>query len=524
MKASSRTRNAVLNILSSLGGQLLITLLKFVTRTVFIQTLGKSYLGINGLFSDVLTMLSLTELGLDMAINYRLYKPLAEKDEHRVRVLMKFYKLAYRVIGFLILGIGLCLIPVLPHMIRDYDRLEILGINAVLIYILFLLQSVTTYLFFAYRSAVMKADQKKYILDIADYGITIAVNVTQILVLVFTQNFVIYTATVIVFNLFRNALNAVIAKHYYPNIFIKEKDSLSKEEIISLFKDCGAIFVYKINNVVLKATDNMVLSKFMGLAIVGMYSNYLLFYTTARAFLHKINFAVKSSMGNLFATSEVEKKYKFFQIMNYITILLYGTAAVGIAVCANELIHVWVSDDYVIAQPFPILIGLEILFSGMRNNLGQIRNVSGAFRQAWMRPIVGAVLNLIISVILVQYWGIYGVIAGTLISTILTNFLVDPRIIHKYSFDNYRPVSEYYKKNLMYIGILFLIGALDLWICTHFLTGLGWLSVIIHVIIVLITVPGGLILIYWKSHECRYVRQMVTRILGRFKKKGRSSK
>ena len=148
----------MLNLATSIGGQLINILLKFITRTVFIYTLGKAYLGINGLFSDILTMLSITELGFDTALNFKLYKPLAEKDYDRVRVLMKFYRQAYNMIGIVILSLGLCFIPLLPVLIRDYDTLEPLGINAALIFILYLLQSVSSYLFFAYKSAVVKAD------------------------------------------------------------------------------------------------------------------------------------------------------------------------------------------------------------------------------------------------------------------------------------------------------------------------------------------------------------------------------
>ena len=468
-------------------------------------------------------MLSLTELGFDTAINFKMYKPLAEHDDKRVRVLMKFYKQAYRVVGTAILLIGLCLIPTLPYLIRDYDTLEPLGINATLIFILYLLQSVTSYLFWAYRSAVMKANQKKYILDIADYVVTIATNAAQILVLLLLRNFVIYTATVILFNIIKNYVNATIARHYFPQFFEKEPDSLSKEEIVGLFKDCGALFVYKLNGVVLKATDNVVLSTFLGLVTVGLYSNYLLFYTTIKSLLNQLYNAVKASMGNLYATGTVEKSYHFFEVMNYLTVILYGTAAAGVAVCADELITTWVGGDYVIAQPFAVLVGIEILFHGLKMNLGQIRNISGAFRQMWFRPVLGVIINLGVSIWLVHVCGIYGVIIGTITADALTNFLVDPSIIHKYSFDNYKPVSEYYRKNLLYFLVLAAVCAADMWLCSVIVVGYGWLSVIVHVLIVGITVPCVYVLLYWKSRECRYLRKLAAGVLQRVRKKGTSA-
>lgn len=511
-KKNSRTKNSILNLLTSFGGQLLMTILRFVVRTVFIYSLGSSYLGINGYFADVLNMLSLTELGFDTAINYKLYKPLAEHDEKRVRVLLKFYKLAYRAVGLVIIILGLLIIPVLPYVIKDYSQLADIGINAPLVFVLFLLQSASSYLFFAYRAAIMKANQKKYILDLAGYVGTILTNAFQILVLVLFKDFILYTAVVIVFNLLQNVFNAYITKRFYPEYFLKEEESLSKEEIKDLFKDCGAIFVYKINSTILKATDNMVLGAFAGMETVGLYSNYLLFYTTIKAFLRKLYSAVKASTGNLFAVEDMKTKYQFFRTMNYLTMILYGTAAVGIAVCADELIITWIGAKYVIAKPFAILIGVEILFSGLKQNLGQIRTVTGAFRQAWKRPILSAIINLISSIVLVQFIGIYGVIIGTILADLLTNFLVDPSIIHKYSFDNYKPVSYYYRTNLLYIALLVVIALFDGWLCSWLLIGHGWVSVILHIFIVAVSIPLVFWIVFWNSNERKYINSIIARL------------
>jgi O-antigen/teichoic acid export membrane protein len=323
--------------------------------------------------------------------------------------------------------------------------------------------------------------------------------------LVIWNDFVLYTASLIGFNILKNLINAAIAQHFYPEVFVKEEDSISKEEIKDIFKDCGALFVYKVNGVVLKATDNLVLSTFIGLEMVGMYSNYLMIYSTIRSILNRFYTATKASMGNLYAVSDTSKKYHFFEIMNFITIIFYGTACVGVAVVGDELIQCWIGGDYVIKQPFAILIGIEIFFSGLKSNLGQVRNISGAFRQAWFRPVLGIIINLVVSVLLVQKIGIYGVIIGTIISDFLTNFMVDPSIIHKYSFDNYKPVSAYYKKNVVYIVILFTIGAFDMALCSLILTGYGWVSVICHIVICGISVPGIFMLIYRNKPECQYL-------------------
>ena len=509
----NRTKNSIYNLLSGLGGQLLVVLVRFYTRTVFIETLGAQYLGINGLFSDILTMLSLTELGLDTALNFKLYKPLAENDDRRVRIIMKFYKTAYTIIGVVILALGIGIIPLLPYLIQDYDTLQNLGINAVLIFILYLLQSVSSYLFLAYRSAIIKAAQKSYILNIAGYVVTILTNISQVIILRVWRSFTLYTACVIFYNIVQNIINSKIATKYYPKAFIKEKEKLSISEIRDIFKDLSALFLYKVNGVVLKATDNLVLSTFMGLSIVGLYSNYLLFYTTIRGILNKIYDAVKASAGNLFAIGDSNQKYLFFKVMNLVSALMFGTACVGVSVEANELICQWIGSNYVIPQPFSILMGIEIFFVGIKLNLGTIRNVSGAFRQMWFRPLLGIVVNLAVSIAMVNKCGIYGVLIGTIVADFSTNFMVDPFVIFKYSLDENRSVSEYYKKNAQYVVVILAVGLIDRTICTSFFVGLGWFSVAIHCIICGLSVPSAFYIAFKNDEECRYLIKKIKSIV-----------
>lgn len=199
--------------------------------------------------------------------------------------------------------------------------------------------------------------------------------------------------------------------------------------------------------------------------------------------------------------------------------ILYGTACVGVIVVGDEFIRRWIGGDYVIPMPFAALFGTEILFLGIKMNLMQMRNISGAFRQMWFRPVLGIIVNLGSSVILVQIIGIYGVILGTIIADITTNFLVDPFIIYKYSLEGYRPVSAFYKKNGVYMLVLAAICAADYLICPLLLPGRGWLSVILHALICGITVPAGFMLVFCKTHEARYCLSMVRRLKNKLGKK-----
>lgn len=499
----------MLSMVTGVVGQFTLTLLRFVSRTIFIQVLGASYLGIGGLFNNILSLLALSELGLGSAILFKLYKPVAVQDERRVRMLVKFFKRAYILIGFTFLFLGLMLVPFLPLIIKDYDSLEGLGINAPFIFFLYLMQSVSSYLFSAYRTIILNSAQKKYIINVVSFIYGIITIGVQIAILIFTANFMLYVGVVIILGIFQNWTSAYIATKMYPWAFKKEKESLSRKEQWGIVKDCGALLIYKINGVVLLATDNLVLSFFMGLHMVGLYSNYNLIYLTINQFVAHFHGGVRASMGNAYAQESIEKNYFIFELMNFLTILLKGTACVGIAVCSNELIDVWVGDKYIIPQPFPILIGIESLFLGLKINLGQVRNISGAFRQAWYRPLIGVIINLAVSIALCPLIGICGVIIGTITADILSNFLIDPFIIHKYSFKGYKSASYYYKKNLIFILILAVVEMADFLLCKVVVTGLSFIDLILHILICAVSVPVTFLLIYKNTDVCQYIFEKV---------------
>ena len=218
-------------------------------------------------------------------------------------------------------------------------------------------------------------------------------------------------------------------------------------------------------------------------------------------------------MGNLFATENQDSKYLFFQVSNFLSVFLFGTAAVGVAVCGNEVIETWLGAGYVLAQPVPILIAIELFFGGVVVSLGQVRGVSGIFRQAWYRPLLGIIVNIIVSVLFVQFWGISGVILGTIAAYVLTSFLIEPSLVYKYVFNNEKPLFDYYRDYIMYMLVCIAVAAVDMFICSRLLVGHGWLSVIVHVLITGLSVPGAFIILFWKKKECRYLVDMVLRVL-----------
>lgn len=515
----SRTTNTVLNFISSLGGQFLSILLQFVVRTAFIATLGKSYLGINGLFSNILSMLSLAELGIGSAILFKLYAPIAEEDHDRIQVLMDFYKTVYKFIGIIVLAIGVCLIPFLPNLINDYDRLETLNINAKIIFLIYLFQSASSYFFFAYKSAIIRANQKGYIITIIHYFTTIIASIVQIATLYLFRNFTIYILILVVQTICNNLLVAYVADKSYPYIREKPQTGISKDEAVGIFKDCGALFLFKLNQIVIKATDNIVISTFLGLEMVGMYSNYYIFYTTINTFFNKIFDSVVYSFGNLHASSSSRHEYEVFEGANLVTAILGATAGVGIFVCVDEFIQVWIGHEWLIKSPFAVLLGLEIYTLAFRKILGRYRNAMGLFQQAKWRPLAGMLINLIVSIALVNVWGICGVLVGTIVADWSTYMWFDPLVINKYGFNNFHSIWRYYAKFIKYFLITCVLGVVDYFVCSNFFVGHGWLSIIVHALICGISVPLIMIGIHAHTDEGKYILKIVYRYINKIKMK-----
>lgn len=520
----SRTVNTIYNFTTGIFGQIVNIVMQFIVRTVFIQTLGKSYLGINGLFSNILSMMSLAELGVGSAILFKLYKPLAADNRPRITALMNFYKKVYSAIGIVVLIIGLCLIPFLPNLVKDYGKLATLGINAVFIYLLYLMETVSSYLFFAYKSAIIKANQQEYIVNTVQFIFKTIFSVVQIIILLVFKNFELYVATLVINIIAQNFVISKIANRQYPYIQEKTSENIEKKEVKEIFKDCSSLVLYKMNSVVLSATDNIIISVFLGLEMVGLYSNYLIFYTTIKTILNRIFGSVAHSLGNLHASNKIDYEYKIFKSINLISAILGATAFVGIFCVADEFIGIWLGKDWIIVQPFAFLLGIEIYSLSMRLFFGRYRSAMGLFQQAKYRPVVGMIINLIVSLVLVQYWGIYGVVIGTIVADWSTLMWYDPVIIHKYGFKNRFPVKKYFLKNLMFIILTTLLGGVNYFICNNFIINNELISLILHAGICAIVVPVVFVIVFRKQEETQILvdtlKSIINRVKMKFKKKG----
>lgn len=453
----SRTNNSIKNTKYAIIGQGVGITLNFISRSVFISVLGTEYLGLNGLFSNILSMLSLAELGIGTAITYSLYEPLAKNDLFKIKALMNLFKNAYRLISIFIFIVGLLLIPFLDYFVEDGYHLNE---NIILIYLLFLINSSISYLL-SYKRTLIIADQKKYLDTINRYTVLTILTLCQIGSLIITKNYLLFLIIQILFSIFENISISIIVNRIYPYIRTKEKVFLDERVKKEIQKNTVAMMAHKIGGILVNGTDNLIISKYLGLFAVGIYSNYLLIFNALNSLISQIFSSITASVGNLNATSDEKKSYEVFEIIYFMNFWIFSICSVCLMAVLNPFISIWIGEQYLLNKFTILILILNFYINGMRNSVNVFKNTYGLFWNDRYKSLIEAALNIIFSIILIQHYGITGVFIGTLISALLTNLWIEPYILFKYGF-KLSPI-KYFKKYLAYILITFLMAVIINW-------------------------------------------------------------
>lgn len=499
-----RTKYSLINISFGLGNQIIITLLSFISRTVFIGALGVEYLGINGLFTNILAMLTLAEAGIGASIVYSLYRPVAEDDQVKINVLMNFYRKAYLVIALVVLVLGLSLMPFLQYFIKDTN---VDGVY--LIYSIFLLNTVSPY-FYVHKSSFLNVCQKGYIVT----GIyTISAIITTCLkigILYYTQNYILYLAIDSAINIVTAILLAIIVNKMYPFLKNKVTSDLDNETKTSIRENIKAIILQNIGNYLVFGTDNIIISSFISVTAVGIYSNYNMLIEISRNFIKQVFKNIYHSVGNLVVSENKEKVYKIYKVYRLVNFWLYSFFAITLAILIEPLIILWLGSEFLMSKSVLLLIIIIFYEQGMRNSITTVKTTSGIFHQDRYAPLCQAAINLVISIILVQYIGIAGVFTGTIVSALFVPFWRTPYLVYKNVFS--KPVYQYFSTYFSYV--LLGVGAylLTNFICS-FIRINSFLDLILEGLICL-SVPNLIyISVFYRTSEYKYLLVIFRKVL-----------
>ena len=447
MNDKSRVQNVVVNMGVGVIFQVISLVLGFISRTIFIRILGTEYLGLNSLFTNILTILSFAELGIGNAIIFNMYKPIADGDNTRLQKLINFYKKTYFKIGFVILLLGILISPLLPSIINEIPNTKE---SIYLIYLLFLIDTSISY-FFSYKTALITANQKNYIVVMYTYLFRIVQIIVQLIVLYFTKNYVLYLVLQLMNTFLTNLFLSRKATKMYP--FLKNnKLVLEKGEQKNIFSNVKALFIYKFGSIILNGTDSIIISKMFGLDVLGLYSNYYLLLNAITLILSQVLNAFTSSIGNLIAKSEKEKERVVFYELYYFTFLLFGIIGICLYILFNDFVKVWLGHQYILSSFVVFSIVLHFYVNGVQFSTFTYRNTAGLFKKYKYASIIAVILNITLSVILGKYFGLAGVFLATSISRLLTSGIIDPVVVYKHILKE--NVSKYFIKYVTYLIIV----------------------------------------------------------------------
>lgn len=514
MKKLSRTEYSLLNMATGIIGYGVNTVIGFVCRIVFVRMLSAEYLGISGLFTNILSMLSLAELGISSAITFALYKPIAEDDEEKISSIMRFYRMAYIVIGITVAIVGLAILPFLDVIIKDAPDIKE---NIYLLYLLYLFNTVISY-FFSYRQSLLTAMQRQYIVTGYNYIITITQSILQIIFLLLTKEYLIYLLIQIVGGITYNIWVSAKTAEDYPYIKNKNVRKLSRAETRDLLKNIKALAVNKLSGVLVNSTDNIAITYFHGLSSVGFASNYTLFSSTLNQLVTQLFNGLTGSVGNLNASTDEDTRYYFFKALNLANFWLYGWAAIGIAVVSGDLVSLFYGSEYVMEMKIPIILALNFYSIGMLHAVYTYKSTLGLFRYGQYLLFLTGIINLIFDVVLGRLWGTFGIYLATMIARAMTNLWYEPYAVYRYGLKK-SPIL-YIKRYLTFAIILFFTGGVCYLLCSfcHFpIVG----NVIVKMLICSIMPNTVFYLCFRRTSEFEYLSGSMKRILEKviFRKK-----
>lgn len=491
MQERSRTEYSAINTTVAVISRIVAILMGFATRVVFTHTLSESYVGINGLFTDILNVLSLTELGVGTAITYALYRPIAQKDIRRQQILMRMYRTFYRGTAVCVTIIGLAIIPFMDVLMKNRPDVD----HLILIYLLYLANSVLSYLL-VYKRTLIDAHQMNYLPLMYQTVFLLIQDIAQIIILVTTHNFILFLVIYIVITLLNNLAVSRKADKLFPYLKKPCHDTLPREERQDILRNIKAMLMHKLGNVVVNNTDNLIISSFVGVITVGVYSNYYLLIGSIRQILDQIFQGITASVGNLGVTESKERIRSVFEQSFFIGQWLYGFAAICLYELLNPFVEISFGTNYVFASDIVLILCVNFFINGTRKAVLTFRDSMGLFWFDRYKALVEAVLNLVISIVLVKACGTLGVFLGTLASTLLTSVWVEPYVFYRHRLED-SPV-RFYVRYAACVGVMAVVWLLTDGIC-RWITGDIRVVLSVRLIICLIVPNALLLLVYFRN-------------------------
>lgn len=510
VKETTGTKKIVMNTYMGMMLRIVNLVTQFVFRTVMLKVLGDQYIGVSGLFSSILMMLSLTELGIGSAITFALYRPMRERDMKKIAALMNFYKAAYHVVALAVMGIGLLILPLLPYIVKEVPDIKE---SIYVIYLFYLVQSASSYLWI-YKSVLLNVDQKNYVIAKIDIVVNILKTGISIVIITVFHNFLLYLAIEVGLTIIRNIIVSRRAGKNVEGLQQYKNEHLTPEEKSSLWKDVMALSLYSASNVVLASTDNIVISALLGTTLVTYVGNYKTLINAVDGFVWQFYGALNPGIGNYAVDHTREEQRSMFLNVQFTAYIFSSICFTAFMVVLYPFIaEIWLEERYVLSQWITVLLALDFYLNNMLRVVSVFRNANGLFVEGKYRPLFMAVLNIILSFWLGKIWGIAGVIAATVLSRLVTQCWFDPYIVYKYVFQ--RKMWEYLRINAVYLLVTAVNTVLTIGICMFLPQMHGVLHFLVNGMIAVAVSTVSIWICFRKSSQWQYLAEKAKAVVKR---------
>lgn len=460
MEKETRTFNSIRNITFAAINLIINLIIGLVLRTLFIRFLGNEYLGINSLFTSVLNIISMAEMGFTTVAVVSLYQPISEDNLSKLAQYVNYYKKTYIAIAVVTFGLGILLIPFLPYFVKTTQNIEGLYVY----YILFVLNSAVSYLC-NYKLLVIQASQKEYLISKQKIYVDIVTTFLQIIEMAVFHNYVMYLLLMIGGNFVGNFLGSRKLKDVYPTLNLKEKQGLEKIEKQNVWKNIYSNFTYKLGSLLLSNSGDIFISAFAGTGVLGIYSNYVLFLNLVKSVMKSIYEQIYNSIGNLNYGEDAEHRERIFEVCIMVYAFLLTIALVGIYTCADSVIEVWLGNKYLMDRSILAVACLNYYFYMMAYPVTTFRVTSNYIKNSRYLSLIAASISITLGIMFGERLGIVGVLGALLIARMTTIFWYEPYILYKNVFKG--SFFKYLMKQLKYLVTIITLGILENWIFMH---------------------------------------------------------
>ena len=501
---SERKKSSFKNMITAVSSNVLTIIVGLVAQAVFIKILGSEYLGLNGLFSNVISMLGIVELGMGSAIIYNMYKPIADEDHEKIKSLMQFYKKSYRIITLIISIIGIMIIPFIKYIV-DIESVTV-DINVYLVYILFLLETICSYIL-SYKRSMLYADQKEYITNIIHMGYTILVNTMQLTFLYFTHDYYLYLIIKVMMRLVENIVISSYVNRRYSYLLDNNVTKLDSKTEKDIFQKIKALFFHKIGTFIVSGTDNIIISKYLGLVTVGLYSNYYMIINAVQTVINHIIQATRASVGNLLVTESKTKQFDIFNKIRFVNFWISCFSSICIFVIMDSFITIWIGYKFVLPTKVLLVLVINFFIVSSRSTYGAFKETAGIFYEDRFVPIIESILNIVLSIIFVKKFGLMGVFMGTIASGLVLWCYSYPKYVYNKLFG--RKISDYIKETIYYFIIFILIAGFTYSLAILISFDNIYLQFISNVLIALIVPNVIMLLLFSKDENFKYFINML---------------